>query len=153
MAESLQLVAFEVEDQLFGINIEDVREIIRPLNTITVPETQQWLDGLVELRGKVIPIIDLRTYFSFPRKDIEQKRTVVIEVQNKLVGLNVDLVEGIAKVSASQIDDCPESAARDYIKGIVRNEGKIIIFLDIDKLLSVDDLTNLKPMLNDIKEY
>lgn len=147
-----QMVVFRLGEVLFGLNIEEVREIIKSLKTTRIPETEQWMEGVVELRQKVIPIIDLRKLFGFSNGKTEEKRTVVVEVNDTLVGLNVDSVEGISQLSPDSISRPPEMISKEYIKGITRIDEQLIILLDIANLLSAEQIEDIKTVVEEIQE-
>lgn len=139
---SMQFVVFKVGQELFGIRIDEVREIIRSIKATQMPDSYGWIEGVVELRGKVIPVIDLRNYFSLAKDEGEQKRTVVVEMNEELVGFNVDSVEGIVEVSSQHVETAPQSVTKPYIKGLVRDNGKLIIILEPESLFYSKEVTN-----------
>lgn len=150
--ENIQIVIFKINNDLFGVDIKEVREIIKPLDTTSLPETPKWLEGIIKLRQRVIPIINLRRYFGISENSIELKNTIVVEIKENLVGLNVDSVEGIIQIMADDIDKSPDVIAKEYIKGIAKNGEQLIILLNLDYLLSTKEVEKLETVVKKIKQ-
>jgi purine-binding chemotaxis protein CheW len=139
--EEMQLVCFKVDREEYAISIMKVQEIIR-INEITaVPKTKAYMKGIINLRGTVVPVIDIRTRFGLkaPEKR-EQCRIVVVNISGKTTGLIVDSVSEVLRVSKSQIEPPPTSVANmdgKFIEGVGKfNEGKrIIVLINVDCLL------------------
>lgn len=137
--EQEQLVVFEVGDESFGIDISLVQEIIRLQSITEVPKAPMYVKGVINLRGKVIPIIDLRERFAFAMgEETKATRIVVVNVLGNTVGMIVDAVSEVLRLATNSIEPpstIVESIGSQYLKGIGKLEDRLIILLDLDKLL------------------
>ena len=142
--ELLQLVTFSIGEEEFGVNILKVQEIIRTMEITKVPPPPEFVEGVINLRGKVIPIIDLRRRFGLaPKGHDKNTRIIVIEINNIIVGFVVDAVSEVLRIPASTVEPPPPVVAgvdSDYISGVGKLQDRLLIMLDLDKLLSGDDL-------------
>ena len=145
--ELLQLVTFSIGEEEFGVNILKVQEIIRTMEITKVPRAPEFVEGVINLRGKVIPIIDLRRRFGLaPKGHDKNTRIIVIEINNIIVGFVVDAVPEVLRIPASTVEPPPPVVAvvvSDYISGGCYLQDRLLIMLDLDKLLSSDDLEML----------
>ena len=134
-----QLVVFEVGEESFGIDISLVQEIIRLQPITEVPRAPMYVKGVINLRGKVIPVVDLRERFSFAAEDeTKATRIVVVNVLGNTVGMIVDAVSEVLRLPTDSIEPpstIVESVGSQYLKGIGKLEDKLIILLDLDQLL------------------
>lgn len=139
--ESIQLVGFKLGDEIYGIEIVTIQEIIRLQEITRVPKTREFVQGVVNLRGKVIPIISLRGKFGFAEADEDTKDSRIIIVNSKFggVGLRVDAVAEVFRINKSLIVPAPPSSAHldsEYIDGVGRLEEKLLTIINIDKLFA-----------------
>ncbi len=145
--ELLQLVTFSIGDDEFGVNILKVQEIIRTMEITKVPRAPTFVEGVINLRGMVIPIIDLRRRFNLPpRPHDKHTRIIDCEINNILVGFVVDAVSEVLRIPASTVEPPPPVVAgigADYISGVGQLQDRLLIMLDLDKLLSTEDLDKL----------
>ena len=139
MEKELQVVGFRIGEETFGVRIGSVREIVRVPEITSVPNAQDTIEGVINLRGKIIPVIDLRKRFG--QADIQpdkKNRILVVELENKLVGLIVNSASEVLKIPPSEIES-PGSVFADgessYVTGVGKLKGRLIILLDIAKLL------------------
>ncbi len=142
--ELLQLVSFKIGEEEFGVNILRVQEINRMLNVTQVPNSPEYVDGVINLRGRVIPVIDLRTRFGMERKQHDKNtRVVVVELAGKTVGFVVDAVSEVLRISRSVTEPPPETVASsigaDFITSIAKLEDRMIILIDLEKVLSTEE--------------
>lgn len=148
--ELLQLVTFSIGEEEFGVNILKVQEINRTMEITKVPRSPDFVEGVINLRGKVIPIIDLRRRFGLIRKpEDKDTRIIVIEINNVIVGFVVDAVSEVLRIPASTVGPPPPVVAgveSDYISGVGQLKDRLLIMLDLDKLLSTEDLDILSAM-------
>jgi len=148
--KELQIVTFHIGEEEFGIDIFLVRSIIKMLNVTKVPHSPDFVEGVINLRGKVIPLINLRKRFGLKEKPYErQTRIIIVEIENQ-IGFIVDSVSEVLRISSSNIMPPPSIAVIDveYINGVYKQhsdsknkqtgdtEGRLIILLDIAKVLS-----------------
>jgi len=136
---TVQLIGFKLADEVYGIDINCIREINRITSITLVPNVPEYVEGVINLRGNVIPIINLRVKTKMPRKDFDSEtRVIIIENENIVVGFIVDEVKEVLRIPESIITPPPAiavSEAAEYIKAVARTESGLIILLDTDKLL------------------
>lgn len=142
----LQLVTFSIGEEEFGVDILTVQEIIRTMAMTKVPRAEAFVEGVINLRGKVIPIIDLRRRFGLPSKTHDKHtRIIVIEINRMIVGFVVDSVSEVLRIPANMVEPPPPGVAgldSEYISGVGKLHDRLLILLDLDKLLSSEDLAS-----------
>ncbi len=142
-AELLQLVTFSIGEEEFGVDILKVQEIIRTMEITKVPRAPDFVEGVINLRGKVIPIIDLRRRFGLEsRSHDKHTRIIVIEINNMIVGFVVDSVSEVLRIPANTVEPPPPVVAgleSEYISGVGKLEDRLLILLDLDRLLSNEE--------------
>jgi purine-binding chemotaxis protein CheW len=138
-----QFVSFVVAGEEFGVNILTVQEIIRPVDITRVPHAPDFVEGVINLRGRILPVIDLRTRFGFPvRERTSDMRIVVVEIGGRTVGFMADAVQEVLRVDVSSIESAPELAVgidADYLRGVAKLDERLLILLDLERLLSTDE--------------
>lgn len=144
-----ELVSFKLGVEEFATPIRWVREIIRYLQITTVPNTPDFVEGVINLRGRVIPVIDLRKRLNLPtKKEEKQTRILNIEIDNKLVGFIVDEVTGVITIPSNIIEKTPDIIVAGvesvYITGVCKLEGRLLILLDFNRVLHVSEKDKLK---------
>ena len=141
-----QLVVFDLASEAYGVNIGTVREIIRMQEITQVPRTPDYVEGVINLRGKVIPVMDMRKRFGFPvAEHTKDTRIVVIDIGGSDIGATVDAVTEVLRLGADSIE--PPSAVittsdSDYILGIAKLETRLIILLDLQRALAVEAMAS-----------
>jgi purine-binding chemotaxis protein CheW len=142
--ELMQLVTFSIGEEEFGVDILKVQEIIRTMEITKVPKAPVFVEGVINLRGKVIPIIDLRRRFGLSSKEHDKHtRIIVIEINNMIVGFVVDSVSEVLRIPAGTVEPPPAVVAgmeSEYISGVGKLQDRLLILLDLDRLLSNHDL-------------
>ena len=144
----LQLVTFRIGEEEFGVDILRVQEIIRIMEITRVPKSPDFVEGVINLRGKVIPIIDLRKRFGLEVKEHDKHtRIIVIEMNNMIVGFVVDAVSEVLRIPADTVEPPPPAVMggidSEYISGAGKLEDRLLILLDLDKLLSQEEQAEL----------
>ncbi len=141
---STQLVSFTVGKEYYGVHIEEVQEIIRMPEITHLPQTEEYIKGIINLRGNIIPIIDMRTRFHMESLNYSEiTRVIVLSIQNKLVGIIVDSVSKVLELADKDIEDAPEiihGLAKEYIEGVGKLDEKMIIILKADKVLTAEEI-------------
>ncbi len=145
---SLQLVRFGLAQEEYGIEITKVQEIILMGEITRVPQTPEYIKGLINLRSTVIPIVDLRLRFGLSQQEAtDETRIMVVNVAGKTIGIIVDAVSEVLRVSQEQIAPPPPTVAglgREYLTGLVKLESRLLILLDIDKILGEEEAAVLE---------
>jgi purine-binding chemotaxis protein CheW len=144
-------LTFFLEDEEYGIGIIKVKEIIGIMPVTTIPRTPEYVKGVINLRGKVIPIVDLRIRFGMPSREYNQKTCIiVVEIDSGagivLIGIVVDAVSEVLNIKEKDIEDTPEFGTQlntDYILGMAKMEGGVKILLNIDRALSQEEVAQL----------
>ena len=140
---SMQLVSFHLGEEVYGIEIVKVREIILMGEITRVPQTPPFVKGLINLRSTVIPVIDLRIRFDLTASDFtSESRIMVIDVSGKTIGIIVDAVSEVLRVSNDQIAPPPPTVAgleQEYLTGLVKLEDQLLMLLDVDKMLGKEE--------------
>jgi len=148
MEKELQVVGFRIGNETFGVRIGAVREIVRVPEITAVPSAPETIEGVINLRGKIIPVMDLRKRFG--QSDIQpdkKNRILVVELEGKLVGLIVNAASEVLKISPSEIEPPGNVFAEgesSYVTGVGKLKGRLIILLDIAKLLHRPEFKRLE---------
>ena len=144
LARAGKHLTFVLAEESYGLEILKVREIIGLMDITAVPRTPAFVKGVINLRGKVIPVIDLRVKFSMPEAQrTEQTCIIVVNIGNVEMGVIVDEVSEVLDIAAEDIDESPKFGTNvdtDFILGMGKTGGKVTILLDISKVLTDADL-------------
>jgi purine-binding chemotaxis protein CheW len=139
----LHLVTFRLEREAFAVPIDRVREVVRVTDVTRVPEAPPHIRGVTNLRGKVLPVVELRTRLGLsPAVITPSSRILVVEAHNRVLGLLVDGVSRVVKVPSSSVVPPPDevlSERTDYIPGVARMGETLLILLDLDRALLLSD--------------
>jgi purine-binding chemotaxis protein CheW len=142
-AELMQLVTFSIGEEEFGVDILKVQEIIRMMEITKVPRAPDFVEGVINLRGKVIPILDLRRRFGLVTRDHDKHtRIIVIEISNMIVGFVVDSVSEVLRIPSNTVEPPPPVVSgleSEYISGVGKLADRLLILLDLDRLLSREE--------------
>lgn len=133
-----QFVIFKLDSEYYGIKIDNVETIERIMELTRVPKTQSYIKGVINLRGEIVPIIDLRERLGLEKKEYDSEtRIIVNKIQDLLIGYIVDSTSEVKEIAGSQIDFATfeDNNNRTFVKGIGKVDDKMIILLDIDKIL------------------
>lgn len=145
--ELLQLVSFNIGSEEFGVDILKVQEINRMVEITRVPQAPNYVEGVINLRGKVIPIVDLRKRFNLEVKEYDKNtRIVVVDISGNIMGMVVDSVSEVLRLPANTIEPPPEIVANinsEYIKGVAKLEDRLLIFLDLSKVIDVSEMSGM----------
>ncbi len=138
-AALLQLVSFHLGGEEYGLEILRVQEIIRMMNLTRVPNSPEFVEGVINLRGKVIPVIGLRKRFGLePRPHDKQSRIVVVEVSGAVIGFVVDSVSEVLRIPADTVEPPPRLAKteREFVSGVGKLENRLLLLLDVNRLMT-----------------
>ena len=148
MDKDLQIVGFRIGDETYGVRISAVREIVRVPAITAVPNAPDYIEGVINLRGKIIPVMDLRKRFGIKNVEPNKKnRILVVELENKVLGLIVNSASEVLKIPPSDIE-MPDTMFQEgevsYVTGVGKLHGRLVILLDIGKLLQRGELRRLE---------
>ena len=147
MAEQ-QMVVFGLGKEEYGVEITQVQEIVRLQEITKIPNTPEFVEGVVNLRGKVIPLIDMKKRFALLQTErTGDNRIIVINVKENTIGVIVDYVSEVLRISDDRIEPPPavvKSIGKEYLKGIGKINDRLLILLDLDKILSSSEQEMLK---------
>lgn len=145
-----KFLTFLLKEEEYGIEILRVREIMGLIDITPVPQTPSYVKGVINLRGKVFPVIDLRTKFEMPSADYtEETCIVVVDLDNFQMGIIIDTVLEVLDIKSEAIEPAPSFGAKvdtDYIYGMGKIDDKVKILLDITKVLTTEELVSVSAM-------
>ncbi|AEH32687.1 chemotaxis protein CheW [Vibrio anguillarum] len=141
--EVLQWVTFQLEEETYGINVMQVREVLRYTEIAPVPGAPDYVLGIINLRGNVVTVIDTRSRFGLMQGEItDNTRIIVIESERQVIGILVDSVAEVVYLRSSEIDTTPSVGTDEsakFIQGVSNRDGKLLILVDLNKLLTEDE--------------
>ena len=148
MEKDIQVVGFRVGNENYGLRIGSVREIVRVPEITVVPSAPEMIEGVINLRGKIIPVMDLRKRFGQTEPQADKKnRVLVVEVDSKLIGLIVNAASEVLKIPPSEIESPGDVFAEGesrYVTGVGKHRGQLIILLDVAMLLREPEFKGLE---------
>lgn len=154
--EEIKLITFQLAQDIFAVDILKLKEIcnVRPMTP--VPNTPEFVRGVVNLRGKIVPIVDLRKRFNLKGREIsDTNKIMVIRMDDKLSGFIVDAVLDVHELPGNAVDTPSRMLAGfegKYIKGMVNIDNNLIVVLDIDYILTSSEKIDLSKIINDIEK-
>jgi purine-binding chemotaxis protein CheW len=148
----IQLVTFQISDELYGVNIMDVKEIVRVQEIRSIPNAPGYVEGLFNLRGEIIPIISLHKRFHLRKAQLGEDEEllsgfIIIDIDGMKLGVIIDKVERVVAIEAQNIQPPPQmltGIGAEYIQGVVNRESGYLILLDIRKLFSAKELRKIE---------
>jgi len=147
MDKELQVVGFRIGRETFGLPISIVREIVRVPEITSVPNAPDYIEGVINLRGRIIPVVDLRKRFGEKSFEPNKKnRIVVVELESRAIGLIVNSASEVLRIPPSEIEE-PHNVFKEgelnYITGVGKLNGRLVILLDLNKILQRGELSRL----------
>lgn len=147
MTKDLQLVGFRIGKETFGVPIGVVHEIVRVPDITSVPEAPEYVEGVINLRGKIISVVDLRKRFGETHIESTRKnRILVAEIDHKIIGLIVDAASEVIRLPQAEIEAPPEVFEENelkYVTGLGKLNGRLVILVDLTKVLQKGELRRL----------
>src|SRR5664279_2033994 len=147
---TLQVVSFALGSEEYGVDIGQVQEINRMVTITRVPQAPPFMEGVINLRGRLIPIVDLRTRFGMERTErTKNTRIVVTEIGSKRLGMVVDSVSEVLRIPIEQVEDAPDLVAgvdTEYIRGVGKMGDRLIIMLDLGRVISGSEKVDLQKL-------
>jgi purine-binding chemotaxis protein CheW len=154
--EMKQLISFTVGEEEYGLELLRVREVIRMRQVTWLPKAPTSVKGIINLRGEIIPIIDLRERFGLKKGDsTAMTRVIVVDVQGRPVGMVVDSASQVVRVPVDQFDEPPPvmgEAESHFITSVGKLNDRVVILLDVEKMLSLDELRELEASIKEADE-
>ena len=145
---SMQFVGFRLADQMYAFRIEGIQEIVIPDSVTRMPQVPDYVEGVSNLRGTIIPIINLRRLFDLEEKPKDDEtRTIVVNVGTRTIGCSVDAVTQVIKITPEMIQPAPDIVKSDgaaYIAGFAKQDNGLVILLDINELLDPTKLEHVR---------
>jgi purine-binding chemotaxis protein CheW len=147
-ADLLQLVVFELGGEEFGVEIMNVQEIIRMPEMTQIPQSPDFVEGVINLRGRIIVVVNLSKRFNLQsRVADENSRIIVVEIGNSVVGMIVDSVNEVLRIPISSVEPAPElvmsKVSRNYLKGVGKIDKRLLILLDLGRVLTVEEVSEI----------
>jgi len=141
--DRLQIVSFRVGDDLFATDVHSVERVLRYSVPRAIPNVPDWLEGVIDYRGRVVPVVDLRRRFELPRAEPgATTRILVLTVDDEWVGAVVDAVFEVATVAPNEVSPPPSlfrGLAGEYLRGVIRRPEGLIVLLDVARILSSNE--------------
>lgn len=148
LKEMIQLVIFRLGPEEYGVEILETQEIIEKRDLTRVPNAPEFVDGIINLRGEILPIIDLKKRFDLEvEREIEEQRVVVVEVDGNKVGMIVDEVKEVLNISKEQVDPPPKIAGginKEYLEGVVKLKDRLLVLLNLTKILAPKEIEEME---------
>jgi purine-binding chemotaxis protein CheW len=149
-ADQLRLVSFNVGAERFAVDILRVQEINRMMELTRVPQSPQGVKGVINLRGKIVPVLDLRNCFNMEETEhSDESRIIVVEVRGATLGFIVDAVHEVLRLDPGMVEPAPSvmsNADAGYIQGVAKVDDTLVILLDLDRLVGADHLELISNM-------
>lgn len=146
-ATELKFLGFRLNSEIFGFELLSVREIIRMLEITPIPRAPGYIRGIINLRGKIIPVVDLRKKFGLPHKDdTDVSCIIVVDIGNTETGIVVDRVASVLSFESGAIEASPsfsKEGETDYILGIGKKDDKVVVLLDVSKIMAAGEISDL----------
>ncbi len=148
-----QLVKFNIDDEAFGIDIKQIFQILKPQEVFKVPNTPPFIEGLINLRGKVMTVFNLRKRFNLPEKENDDNtKILIIRMDDYLLGFTVDSVSEIVRVQEEDIVETPPTITdfdKRFLSGVAKVGEKLILLLDLQKILTPDEEEQVKEIVEE----
>ncbi len=153
-SRAIQVVSFTVGEEEYGVHIEDVQEVVRMPEITHLPQTIDFIKGVINLRGNIIPVIDMRERFNMEGKLYTAiTRVIVIKLEDKLAGMIVDAVSQVLVLNEEDIEEAPDiihGISKEFIEGIGKVNDDLIIILNIQKILTAEETKKIKDIPDEI---
>ena len=142
-----QYVTFQLGNEEYGINIQKTRGIIKDFSVTNVPNTKKFIMGVINLRGQIVPVVNLHERFNFEcSSKNKNQRIITVEIEKSLIGLLVDKVNEVIRINKNKIEPAPEVSegiAREYLDGLAKTNEELIMLINLNKLLFSEKETRI----------
>lgn len=153
MSKISKVIVFQLKDQQYGVDIQQIRSIEKLQNITTVPNTSDFIKGVINLRGEVIAIIDLRERLNIDQTDVtDHTRILIVSVNEVQIGLIVDSATDVLDIDPASIDPSPEIVGDidvTFVKGVAKLESKLLVLLDLARVLSFQEINEVKEVIEE----
>ncbi|MCM8812692.1 MAG: chemotaxis protein CheW [Candidatus Omnitrophica bacterium] len=155
--EEIQLVVFRIKDEESGVDINQVREIVKLVSITRMPKAPAFIEGVVNLRGQIITVIDLSKRLDLPSQGrTDTTRIMVVEVGDNTVGMIVDSVSEVLRLSKDQIERTPQLIQTEiherYLRGVGKLGDRLLILLDLNEVLSSEEIQHMSKHVDAVKD-
>ena len=153
-SKDMQVVVFSLGGEEYSVDISVVREIIRMVDLTHIPKLPEFIEGVINLRGQITTVIDLRKRFEMEPVVNDENRIIIVDLKGEPIGIIVDSVSEVMTVPTGQIDDMPSikhARTQEYLKGICKVDDRILILLDLDKILTELEFTQTETIKEDLE--
>lgn len=145
--QPIQWVTFRLGEETYGINVMQVKEVLRVSEIAPVPGAPEYVIGIINLRGNVVTVVDTRSRFGLPPKETDDlSRIVIIESNGQVIGILVDSVAEVVELRAGEIESAPNVGNEDssrYIQGVTSRDGELLILVDLNRFLSEGEMAEI----------
>ncbi len=146
-------LTFFVADEQYGVDISRIKEIIAPVNITHIPKTPPYVKGVINLRGSVIPVVDVRLKFNMEEKEMDIETAIIIYEINKVsIGFIVDNVEDVLLIDSKNISDAPSFGSNidtSFVESVAEVENDVIMLLNLEKIFEAEELLNISKLEKD----
>lgn len=154
--QEIQLVVFNIGDEEFGVEINQVREIVKLLPITRMPKSPEFIEGVVNLRGQIITVIDLSKRLDIPTAGkSDTTRIIVVEIGDTTVGMIVDSVTEVLRMSTSDIENTPAliqtQVHEKYLRGVGKMDDRLLILLDLNAVFSTEEMRHIEEHIKTVK--
>ena len=154
--EENQFVTFIIGGETYGVSVLKVQEIIGMTQITHVPNTLKYLKGVINLRGSVVPVIDMRIKFDMEDREYDSFTVIIfVEVKDKLVGMIIDSVSDVLSIPVTAIQEVPHFSSKiesDFIESIGQKGDELIIILDVERVISIEELNELGKVKSEVEK-
>lgn len=144
MSDMREFVTFRLNQEFYGINIQNVENIEKVLPITRIPYTLDYIKGVVNLRGIIVPVVDLRARFGLaPKEHTDESRIIIVNLEENKIGMLVDSSSEVLQISEDDIDAAPnvrKDMGNEFVKNIGKKNGRIIMLIDLHKVLNIDHI-------------
>jgi len=150
----VQLVTFKLDDQEYGLSIENVVEVVRMVAITRIPKAPDVMEGIINLRGRVVPVINLRKRFGArPKPRDLDTRLLVARIGGRVIALSVDTVSEVLKLDADSLDasDAVATGVTQYLSAVGKLGDRLLLIVDLDAILSFDEESRLEDLMRDLE--
>jgi len=132
----MQLVVFRVGKEEYGLDIQEVKEIIKMQEITEIPNAPEFIEGVINLRGQITPVMDMRKKLKASKREMNKDtRIVIVETDNSNIGIIVDSVTGVIHIPEREISPPPVGSENEFVKGVGKINNKLLILIDINKMM------------------